>query len=418
MKKLKLLIFIILIFYYLRSCNVRSSIYPFLFSQTPFFEDLFPTRILHIILKYSYIYPHPPSHFLHPASGNRTFLPAETYVSRLKSLRFRPAKRRKQEASLRLCPCLFKTTRPYFHPAPLHLTTCTTFPLPHFRNYTFFRIFALDSQYYFMKYKLLALDLDGTLTNSKKVITPRTRETLLKAQEKGVKIILASGRPTYGIVPLAEQLELQKYEGYILAYNGGEITDWKTKEVICKNLLDPEVLPYLYECAKKNDFAIVTYDGEYVLTEKPDDEYVLKEALLNVMKIKKVDNFLEAVKHPIAKCLIVGDPTRLAVLEKEMYDHLKDRMGVFRSEPYFLELVPKGIDKALSLAGMLEKIGVSREEMIAIGDGFNDLSMIKYAGLGIAMANAQDVVKENADFITLSNEEDGVAYAAEKFILS
>ena len=101
-----------------------------------------------------------------------------------------------------------------------------------------------------------------------------------------------------------------------------------------------------------------------------------------------------------------------------MYDHLKDRMGVFRSEPYFLELVPKGIDKALSLAGMLEKIGVSREEMIAIGDGFNDLSMIKYAGLGIAMANAQDVVKENADFITLSNEEDGVAYAAEKFILS
>lgn len=128
--------------------------------------------------------------------------------------------------------------------------------------------------------------------------------------------------------------------------------------MICKNLLDPEVLPYLYECAKKNDFAIVTYDGEYVLTEKPDDEYVLKEALLNVMKIKKVDNFLEAVKHPIAKCLIVGDPTRLAVLEKEMYDHLKDRMGVFRSEPYFLELVPKGIDKALSLAGMLEKIGV------------------------------------------------------------
>ena len=181
-----------------------------------------------------------------------------------------------------------------------------------------------------------------------------------------------------------------------------------------KNLLDHDVLPYLYECAKKNDFAIVTYDGEYVLTEKPDDEYVLKEALLNVMKIKKVDNFLDAVKHPIAKCLIVGEPTRLAELEKEMYEHLKDRMGVFRSEPYFLELVPKGIDKAQSLAVLLKEIGLTREEMIAIGDGFNDLSMIQYAGLGIAMANAQEVVKENADFITLSNEEDGVAYAAGK----
>ena len=197
-----------------------------------------------------------------------------------------------------------------------------------------------------MKYKLLVLDLDGTLTNKKKEITEHTRQTLIQAQEKGLKIVLASGRPTYGIAPLAEKLELQKYEGYILSYNGGEIIDWKTGELMYKNLLDHDVLPYLYQCAKQNDFAIVTYDGEYVLTEHPDDEYVQKEAILNVMKTKKVANFLDAVKHPIAKCLIVGEPTRLAVLEKEMYEHLKDRMGVFRSEPYFLELVPKGIDKA------------------------------------------------------------------------
>lgn len=91
-------------------------------------------------------------------------------------------------------------------------------------------------------------------------------------------------------------------------------------------------------------------------------------------------------------------------------------MGVFRSEPYFLELVPKGIDKAQSLSVLLEETGMKREEMIAIGDGFNDLSMIQYAGLGIAMANAQPVVRENADFITYSNDEDGVAHAVEKFI--
>lgn len=92
-------------------------------------------------------------------------------------------------------------------------------------------------------------------------------------------------------------------------------------------------------------------------------------------------------------------------------------MGVFRSEPYFLELVPKGIDKARSLSVLLEKLGMTKDEMIAVGDGFNDLSMIQYAGLGVAMANAQEVVKENADFITLSNEEDGVAHVVEKFIL-
>ena len=269
-----------------------------------------------------------------------------------------------------------------------------------------------------MEYKLLALDLDGTLTNSKKEITPRTRETLIRAQqEKGLKIILASGRPTYGVAPLANALELDKFGGYILAYNGGEIINWQNHEIMYKNLLDHDVLPYLYECAKRNDFAIVTYENEYVLTEKPDDEYVLKEALLNVMQIKKVDNFLEAVKHPIAKCLIVGEPTRLARLETEMYGQLKDRMGVFRSEPYFLELVPKGIDKARSLSVLLDELNLKREELMAVGDGFNDLSMVKFAGMGVAMANAQDVVKENADFVTLSNDEDGVAHVVEKFIL-
>ncbi len=267
-----------------------------------------------------------------------------------------------------------------------------------------------------MKYKLLVLDLDGTLTNSKKEITPHTRETLIKAQKNGVKVVLASGRPTYGVAPLAKELELDKYEGYILSYNGGEIIDWKTGELMYKNLLNHEVLPYLYQCAKDHDFAILSYDGEYVLTERPDDEYVQKEVKLNVMKIKKVDNFLESITHPIAKCLIVGESTRLAVLEREMHEHLKDQMGVFRSEPFFLELVPKGIDKARSLAVLLKELGMNKEEMIAVGDGFNDLSMIQYAGLGVAMDNAQPIVKENADYITLSNEEDGVAYVVEKFI--
>lgn len=268
-----------------------------------------------------------------------------------------------------------------------------------------------------MKYKFLVLDLDGTLTNNKKEVTEHTRRTLIEAQECGIKIILASGRPTYGIAPIAEKLELKKYGGYILSYNGGEITNWQTGELMYENVLDADVLPYLYQCAKENNFAIVTYQGKYVLTEHPDDEYVLKEAILNVMETKKVDNFLDAVDFPVAKCLIVGEGTRLAVLEKRMYEVLKDRMGVYRSEPYFLELVPKGIDKALSLAVLLEKIGGTKEEMVAVGDGFNDLSMIQFAGLGVAMANAQEPVRQAADYITLSNEEDGVAAVVKKFMM-
>lgn len=268
-----------------------------------------------------------------------------------------------------------------------------------------------------MTYKLLVLDLDGTLTDNRKQITEHTLRTLIDAQERGLKIVLASGRPTYGIVPIAEKLRLKEYGGYILSYNGGEIIDWQTGKLMYEHVLDPEVLPYLYQCARDYGFAIVTYKDKYVLTERPDDEYVQKEAILNVMETKKVDNFLEAIDFPVAKCLIVGEPERLATLEKEMYEHLKERMGVFRSEPYFLELVPKGIDKAQSLAVLLKEIGMKREEMIAVGDGFNDLSMIKFAGLGVAMANAQEVVRQGADYITLSNEEDGVAAVVEKFIL-
>lgn len=268
-----------------------------------------------------------------------------------------------------------------------------------------------------MKYKLLVLDLDGTLTNNEKEITENTRNTLIEAQEKGVKIVLASGRPTYGIVPIAEKLELKKYGGYILSYNGGEIINWQTGEMMYENVLPDDILPYLYQCAKDNNFAIVTYKDKYVITEHPDDEYVLKEAILNVMDTQKVNHFLEAIDFPVPKCLIVGEAERLAVLEKQMYESLKDKMGVYRSEPYFLELVPKGIDKAQSLSVLLQKIGYTREEMIAIGDGFNDKSMIEYAGLGVAMANAQEVVKQAADYITLSNEEDGVADVVKKFML-
>ena len=101
-----------------------------------------------------------------------------------------------------------------------------------------------------------------------------------------------------------------------------------------------------------------------------------------------------------------------------MHEKLKDVMSVYRSEPFFLELLPLGIDKAKSLAVLLERIGLTREEMMACGDGFNDLSMIQFAGMGVAMANAQDVVKEAANHITVSNEECGVAKVVEEFFLN
>ena len=113
--------------------------------------------------------------------------------------------------------------------------------------------------------------------------------------------------------------------------------------------------------------------------------------------------------------LIVGEPDKLIAVESELSLLMQGTISVYRSEPYFLELVPPGIDKARSLAVLLEKLNMKKEEMVAIGDGYNDLSMIKFAGLGVAMGNAQEPVKKAADYITLSNDEDGVAVVVERF---
>lgn len=267
-----------------------------------------------------------------------------------------------------------------------------------------------------MKYKLLVLDLDGTLTNDEKIITPKTYDALMKAQEEGVKIVLASGRPTFGIAPLAEKLKLKDYGGYILAFNGCRIINWQSREIISDSVLDPEVMPYLYECSKKSGFPILTYQGEDIVTEYPEDQYVIEEARINKMPVRKMNDFMTEVKYPINKCLIVGEPERLHVLEIEMAEKLQGRMGIFRSAPFFLELVPLNVDKAKTLNILIKKIGITREEVVACGDGYNDLSMIEFAGMGVAMKNAVDEVKAKANYITIhDNNHDGIAEVIEKF---
>ncbi len=265
--------------------------------------------------------------------------------------------------------------------------------------------------------KFVVLDLDGTLTNSRKELSARNREALIALQKNGVKVILASGRPTYGIVPLAKELELEKYGGYILAYNGGVIIDCTTNKEVYSNVLPMNMLQPLYEASIKYDTTILSYDNEYIVTEKSADKYVGIEAHLNKMEVREVESFVDYYPTPVPKCLAVGEPEKVVALENELKREYDKVMNIYRSEPFFLELVPLGIDKAQSLSVLLQRIGGSKEEMIAFGDGFNDLSMIEFAGIGVAMANAQDEVKSRADIVALSNDEDGVADYIERELL-
>ena len=268
-----------------------------------------------------------------------------------------------------------------------------------------------------MAYKMIVLDLDGTLTNEKKEITPKTYDALMKAQELGVKVVLASGRPTFGIMPLAIQLPLADHDGYILAYNGGKSISCHTGETIYNKVLAPELVPILYDEAKAAGMEILTYQGEGIAATRKKDKYVLHEAFINKMPVEQYDDFPRQVEFPINKCLIVGDPKPLHQLELRLATKMQGRILVYRSSGFFLECVPIGIEKSQSLARLIASLGITRQEMIAIGDGYNDKGMIEYAGLGVAMANASTEVQDAADYITYSNEEDGVAHVIEKFIL-
>ena len=265
-----------------------------------------------------------------------------------------------------------------------------------------------------LTYRAIALDLDGTLTNNAKEITPLTKNALLDAQRCGAHIILASGRPTYGIAPLADELQLDKNNGYVLSYNGGNIVDWKTKEKTYAKCLPASIIPVLYDYAKRHSYAILGYVGKEIITETPLDKYIAEESRINKMKIRGVDHLLNELEPAPTKLLMTGDPTKTAKAEEELQNIVGDRMEVYRSAPFFIELVPKGIDKAQSLIRLLTLLNLTPKDMIAFGDGYNDLSMLKLAGMGVAMANAVPEVRAEANYVTASNEEDGVGIAVEK----
>ena len=270
-----------------------------------------------------------------------------------------------------------------------------------------------------MKYKLLVLDVDGTLLNDEREISKRTLAALLKVQQMGVRIVLASGRPTYGLMPLAKTLELGNYGGFVLSYNGCQIIKAQNGEILFERRINPEMLPYLEKKARKNGFAIFTYHNDTLITDSPDNEYIKNEALLNNLKIIKEDEFSTAIDFAPCKCMLVSDKEEALIeLEQHWEKRLAGTLDAFRSEPYFLEVVPCGVNKANTLGALLEHLGVTREEVIAVGDGVCDVTMLQLAGMGVAMGHSQDSVKVCADYVTASNEEDGVALAVEKLILA
>ncbi len=266
--------------------------------------------------------------------------------------------------------------------------------------------------------KLLVLDIDGTLTNTKKDITPKTLEAILNIERMGHAVALASGRPTGGMRRYVDELELAKYGNYAISYNGACVTNMQTNEMVYKNALPDYVAPWMLDYAREHGLGMCIYDGNTVVCGTDVDRYIERETVLNGFNRVSVENFDAYRGMDMFKALLTAPPVRAAEHEKRLARRFIGRLSIYRSEPYFIEVMPRGVDKGAAIAGLIERLGMEREDVIACGDGLNDLAMIRYAGLGVAMGNAQSEIKAAADVVTGTNDEDGIVSVIEQYILN
>jgi Cof subfamily protein (haloacid dehalogenase superfamily) len=267
-----------------------------------------------------------------------------------------------------------------------------------------------------MSYKMIVLDMDDTLLTDDHIISEATKTALMLAQEKGVKVVLASGRPTYAMLDAAKELRLAEYGSFILSFNGAKITNCQTNEELFSSTLSPETVHQLFDLSQRENIWIHTYMNDEIITQE-NNPFTEIEGKLTGLPIKTVADFKQTVSSPVVKVLMVKEENYLKEVEARLQKELANDLSVMRSKPYFLEFTELGVTKGTSLAILIEKLGISREEVIAIGDSYNDVAMIEFAGLGVAMGNAPDDVKQLADYVTDTNNNDGIAKVIDMFIL-
>lgn len=269
-------------------------------------------------------------------------------------------------------------------------------------------------------YKLIALDIDGTLLNTEKKITPEVFTSIQEAKNQGAKVVLSTGRPLPGVTPLLEELNLTDDGDYVICFNGAVVQEVKSEKILCDLEMELEDFNLIYnEIYKKhNTFIHINTPTNLVTPCKIPGKYTQLEATINkidveYIPVEKIDNNIK-----FCKVMIVDESEKLEEIIKSIPKEFYDKYTIVRSVPYFLEFLNKDANKGNALKALCDNINLPIEKTIAVGDEENDQHMIKYAGLGVAMGNARDSIKDIADFITTSNNEHGVANVINKFILN
>lgn len=261
--------------------------------------------------------------------------------------------------------------------------------------------------------RLIALDIDDTLVISGKPVSERNAEAIRKAREKGVKVMIATGRGFAGSAPIRDQLHLDEP---VINYGGALVSDGITGKPLYTHYLKEEEVRKCFEAADRYGLHAQIYDGDSVIFREWN---AFTEAYTNVMHLPyRIDpNLLQGDLSTTPKVLMYTDPANVQEMIKKVSAMLPDTVHVLTSKPGFLEIGNVSTDKASALAWVSSYLGISREEVAAIGDNTLDLSMIQWAGTGCCVANGGDEIKKAADRILPSCADDGVAYYIENEIL-
>jgi Cof subfamily protein (haloacid dehalogenase superfamily) len=266
-------------------------------------------------------------------------------------------------------------------------------------------------------YKLLAIDMDGTLLNSDKIISNANKEAIKKAREKGAKVVITSGRGVKGLEKYLKEVNLTGENQYLIANNGGTIYRTSDFKCIVYKGLRGKDFKKVHSLSMKFGLNMIGYTHEGVIAAEENELSRFETKFVGTpVKVVDIDADIEDGAE-ITKILLSQTEDTLLQKIQELPRKFFSDYNVVQTMPIILEVMDKDCNKGYGVKTLADKLGIKKEEVICIGDQANDIEMITYAGLGIAMGNAIKEVKAAAQYITSDNDNDGVAKAIEKFIL-
>ena len=265
---------------------------------------------------------------------------------------------------------------------------------------------------------MIAMDLDDTLLKHDLSISDRTVETLKKASERGIKLVLASGRSPEAMIPYARRIGVDRVQSWLVCNNGSEIITSDTGERIYERRLPEEIALEAYRLVVAAGLSCHVYENNVIHVSR-ETEYSRRDCMLSGLKPIVPTDFENLIRRGVYKLVIPGDPEFIVPVEAEFKVIFRDRATVFVSKPYFLEILPFGAGKGEALEYLAgEKLGVTSERVMAFGDSMNDESMIRYAGMSVAMSNSRPEILSLAKHVTdVDNDADGLADFIEKNVL-